>query len=462
MRNFVLIAIVLIQQITGGPLLAQQRPPSLQELTDSALKKDYSLANQQLDIELSQLEKEKLRNAFLPRVTISGSEAFTLSSISLRTKEIKIPQLNIAIEDSRNRFTSTSDVVGINTDAAMLLYSGGKIPWLKKAADEKIKAQTELTEQQRQDIISDVISAYDQLALLKQVRVVLNESEKRLAANMKIADKSFSYGLITKYERQKIEVAQAQLASRITEYEGKRSIVQEKLYWLTNISIERIASINNTLEPVTGIAAEEDVLNRPDIKALDAAIAAQSYKIRAEKTWFIPKIQALSSTKMSGSFWGRLNSSKPVLNGEKLSADMPSLFIMPMFNIGVGFSWNILDGHDGKHEVRKASIELVKFQNNKKDLFQKLEVNLTKCRSDYTVSTAQVNTMKKQQETASNALDQANKEYRSGLIKTSDLIDAEEDFENASLGIIQALYNQRRAAVELLKATGHLKPDSIK
>ena len=59
------------------------------------------------------------------------------------------------------------------------------------------------------------------------------------------------------------------------------------------------------------------------------------------------------------------------------------------------------------------------------------------------------------------ALTQAGKEYRVGLIRTSQLIDAEEDFENASLALIQAAYDQRRAAIELLKATGNLTPQSV-
>jgi len=462
MRKLILCICPLLLLVMSLQVIAQENVPSLAELIDSAVKKDYKLANEKLDIELSALDKQKLNDEYLPRVKVEGYDAFTLTSLSLKTKEIKIPQLNVDMQEDRNRFTATANIASISTDASMLLYSGGKIPLLKRSLDEKIRGQTHLTEKQKQDIISEVVSVYDQLALLKQVRKVLDESEKRLAEHMKIADKAFKYGLITKYERQKIEVAQAQLASKIEDYEGKRAVVQERLHWLTNIPIERISLIENSLQPMETFLSDNNIGNRPEIKALDAFIVAQNYKIKAEKTWFVPKIETGASLKYMGVFGGHLNSSKPVVNEKKLSSDMPALFISPMFSVGVGFRWDILDGKEGKHAVEKATLELHQTENDKKDISEKLELNLTKCKSDYAVSLSQVTVTERQKVTASNALDQATKEYRTGLIRTSQLIDAEEDFQNASLGLVQAVYDQRRAAIELLKATGSLTTESFK
>src|SRR5262245_25002404 len=121
----ILVFVFIIISFTAN---AQIKAPDLSELIDSAIKKNYTLANQELDVELSELDKRKLSNEFLPRVNVTGSDAFVLNSISLRTKEVKIPQLNIDISEMRNRFTSTSNLTTLNTEASMLLYSGGKIP----------------------------------------------------------------------------------------------------------------------------------------------------------------------------------------------------------------------------------------------------------------------------------------------------------------------------------------------
>ncbi|MES1222047.1 MAG: hypothetical protein ABUT20_41510, partial [Bacteroidota bacterium] len=125
MRKFI-TRIIIFLLFAYRSACAQQGPPSLIELIDSTINKDYTLANQKLGIELSLLDRQKLTNTFLPRVTVDGADAFALTSISLTTKEIKIPQLNIDIEEGRNRFTAISNVVALNTNASMLLYSGGK------------------------------------------------------------------------------------------------------------------------------------------------------------------------------------------------------------------------------------------------------------------------------------------------------------------------------------------------
>ncbi len=441
---------------------AQSSAPTLTELIESAIQNDYTLMNQKLDINQSELDKQQLKDAFLPRLKIGASESFALTTLSLRTNEIEIPNLNIKIARATNRFTLTSDQLKAGADASLLLYSGGRIPWLKKSVEEKIKAQSLLTEKQKQDIISNVIGTYDQLALLRQARVVLEESKRRLAEHLRIADKSFTYGLITKYEREKIEVAQAQLASQITDYDGKLVIVLERLFLLTHIPVERLILINNNLELIQNNLADLSIVNRPDLKASGAIIIAQEFKIKAEKTWRIPKVQAQGSLGYFGSYFGHLKSSKPVLpNSGKLSVDLRTLQIVPAVNIGIGLSWDIFDGNDGRRDIARAKLDLQKAENNKADLIQNLELNLSKNRTDYEVSITQVTLRGKQVKISRNALDQAIKEYRTGLIRTSELIDAEEDMQQADLRLLQAIYDQRRAAIELLKATGNLNIQSL-
>jgi outer membrane protein TolC len=62
---------------------------------------------------------------------------------------------------------------------------------------------------------------------------------------------------------------------------------------------------------------------------------------------------------------------------------------------------------------------------------------------------------------AENALTQAGKEFKTGLIKAADLIGAESDYQGAALDYLQAVFNQRRNAIELLKATGNLNRSTI-
>ena len=414
-------------------------------------------------IELTRIDQQRLAESYLPRVDISGKDAFILSSFSVKSTEIAISQLNIDVKAGSNRFTTTAMLAAGSADASMLLYSGGKIPQLKKALAAKATAQTEIMEKDRQEIMSSVMAAYDELALLRQIRVVLDESTRRLAEDKRIADKSLGYGLITRYEHQKIEVAQAQLASRIEDYNGKRELVGEQLYLLTNIEKARIVLIDDSLRSIETVPDIGGIQGRAEIRALNASILAARYNLSAGKTWFVPRIQASSSLGYIGLLAGHISSSDPVVaGGSKLSAGLPNLNILPVFNIGVGFKWDVFDGKEGRRDVQQAEVEVRQAENDKASVSDKLELNLAKCRSDYSSARSKVVLLKTQRQTAANALDQATQEYRTGLIRTSQLIEAEEDFENAGLGYIQAIYDQRRAAIALLQATGHLTAGAIR
>ena len=77
---YIIIALsILFQCISAN---AQQSAPSLAEMIDSAIKKDYTLENQVLDIEISGLDRQRLNDAYLPRVKVEGSDGFALTSIS--------------------------------------------------------------------------------------------------------------------------------------------------------------------------------------------------------------------------------------------------------------------------------------------------------------------------------------------------------------------------------------------
>ncbi|EOR93648.1 Outer membrane efflux protein [Arcticibacter svalbardensis MN12-7] len=464
MKSSAVLFLLIAFTFSPFVLSAQNRAaPSLEELIDKALLKDHVLANKKLDIESSNLELKQLKEVYLPTADISGKYAFLAnsaelgipaSSFSLNGAAINLPDINAGFSSQANLFKTDLTV-------SALLYTGGKVPALKKALKEKTKAQTALLETDRQQIITDVSKAYDQLALLKQVKIVLDESQDRLDINAKTADKALGYGLITKYEHQKIEVAKAQLSSRRLEYEGKKNLILHQLEMFTGVEIERLAAIDNELLSFNLLDAGQSVQNRPEMKALNFSIAAYEYKVKAAQTWWIPKIQAASSLGYLNIFNTKLTGKEalPIVGVLNLRAD--KFEIVPNFNIGVGFKWDIFTGFKGERDVQHARIDVRKAENEKVDAEEKLNLLLLKTKTDFSNAVAEIQVKEKEKQIAGNALEQAGKEFKLGLIKAADLIGAETDYQNAALQKLQAVFNQRQAALELLKATGSLTKASI-
>lgn len=461
MKTIFKTGLYLVMTWTSSQAIAQQAP-SLEELIGRALEKDYALANKNLDIDASRIDRLKLKEIYLPTVDLSGKYAFLASGVNIKTPANSVPEMGIALPPMDDAFTNRANLVTGGLKAEAVLYSGGKVPNLKKALDEKINAQSAILEKDRQEIISSVAAAYDQLALLKQVGVVLDESQKRLDINSKTADKALTYGLITSYDHQKIDVARAQLEARMRQYEGQRNLILQLLHQYTGIDRDRIALIDNQLTPSAPGESGNAIENRPEIIALNAGIKAREYQINAARSWWKPQVKASTSLGYLNVFDVHFKAKEPFPTGNTLSLTTNKLELLPNFNIGVGFKWDLFDGNKGKREVQQARIELRKTENERAEAFEKLELNLLKSETAYTNAMADIRAREKQKQAAQNALDQASKEFKTGLIKASDLLGAETDFQTASLEYLQAVYSQRRTTVDLLKATGSLTARAIR
>ncbi len=90
-----------------------------------------------------------------------------------------------------------------------------------------------------------------------------------------------------------------------------------------------------------------------------------------------------------------------------------------------------------------------------------MQLNLANNQTNYNIANAQVELKAKAKQIAKNALTQAEKEFRYGLIKSTQLIEAENDLEDAELEYQTAVFNQRRAAVELMKSTQNLNLEKL-
>ncbi|KIC62176.1 TolC family protein [Chryseobacterium taiwanense] len=442
-----------------------QSAPNFRELLDSAMVRDSDLKMQITQNKLTDLDEHKLKDIFLPTLEMSGQAGYLNATVRLTSPEINLAPF---IQIPKGYFNNNLNISGFSgiakADAKMLVYSGGKVKYLKKAIEEKKISEDILLTKTKDEVIANVSRAYDQLALIHQSKRVLDESKKRLDINRKTADKALGYGLITPYDHKKIELAQATLNAKIVEYEGKKELLLTQLYIFTGISKERLQLIEPALEPVELMAAEKGIEQRAEIQALNHGIVAADYKIKAERTWMIPKVQLMASAYYIGLYGNRIKTSENIIpaipelgyGGAKLDWKPTNINILPLITAGVGFKWEIFDGKEGKHAEETAKIGKEVLQNQKEDALKKLTLNLANNQTNYDIATAQIALKAKEKELAKNALTQAEKEFRYGMSKSSQLIDAENDLELVELEYQNAIFNQRRAGIELMRSTQEL------
>lgn len=439
-----------------------QEAPTLAQLAERAIGKSHSLANAELDIQSERETRRGIRETYLPHVEANGKFAHVNADVLVDLPTTTLPLLNIPLFDGSERFQSRGNLWSSDITASAVLFTGTKAPKLGKALDQKIRAQEIMLEKRKQEIMDQVSTAYDQLALLRQVQNVLEESQKRLDIEKKTAEKAFGYGLITSYELNKLDVAEATFAAKKQEYEGKRGLLLQQLHQLTDVPMDSLALIAHTLQPYSLAATSEGIANRPEVAALDAAIEANRYKLQAERAHWIPQVQALARVGYYGLTNGSLKTPYTLpVSGQPVQLGIDRLQAFPSYMVGVGFRWNLFDGMQGKRAVNKAKIEVKKAENERQEAEELLNLNLVKAQTEYELANKQLTTGQTRLNTAKNALNIAQKESRVGLIKPAERIAAETDYQQAAFDYYQTVFNQRRAAYQLLIATGNLTLEKL-
>ena len=465
--------------------------PELKELVELSINKDRKVIEKDIDKQITEVQQKAVRSAYIPKVELGGKYVFAYSSINSKMGDIegfeslgklqelmqspnfplmfpnmaglageitKLQQLmasqGMALPSISNNLDGNfyCNYFGIDATAKMLLYSGGQVPNVSKALSEKIKAQDALSDKSKSDAISEVITYYDQLALLSQSKKVLDESATRLAAEKRYATNALKNGLATSFDTLKIAVADANLEAKLAEYESKKTLLHEKLAQLTGKLASSFEKSNPELELLIVANTSSNINNKAELRALTASVEAQKFMLRSEKSNYLPKVQALVSARYDNIFKANADMAAPI----PMEMNINNIGLGPTLMAGVGFKWELFNPSGGSPKVHQATLEVKKAENAREEARELLELNQIRSNTMYQASISQVAYKDKQRLAALKALELAQKSYTEGLINITERLAAETEMQNVELEYLQAVFAQRQSALECYKAVGEL------
>ncbi|WP_158281440.1 TolC family protein [Sediminitomix flava] len=471
---------------------------------EKALERNYEIKIQKNKVKDAQIDSKKAKAMYIPKVGLSSAYLYTLNSLSmerdiseyqdgfnhlienggeaingvmdgyqqyLQGAAAKDPNLAAALADPSTQalmghtqgyfsqvggelmgslsgmFPSTLSLAlndqhlwFYDLHADMIIFSGGKIPALSKAAHEKSMALEAMVEKKEIDVIKETLDYYDRLAVVNQSLQVLADSRKRLDKQTEFAQKAVEVGLATSYDLNKIKIAEQEIKAKEIELKGSQSLLYAKLQQLTGIPVEEIRQVQPKLELWWVNIDETNTSARPEIRALDHSVMALEHKHHSEKAEYLPKAKAFAHVMHGGS-------------------DLTK--IEPFAFVGVGLKWEIFDGTVRKKDIQKSQLELENMQAQKMHAEEMVALDLEKKYMEWQVSTQLVDLQEEKAEDAKEALVIRKRELENGLADTNQLLEAVTDFENARLDKIQTLHRQRVAAASLLEAMGTLDADHL-
>lgn len=495
--KLLVLSVILSGGINKASAQSLQVSPELKELITLALNKDRKVAEKELEKQISEVQHNAVRSAYIPKVEVGGKYMFAYSTVnsdfgdisgfesisklqefmqtpafpvlfpnlaSLAGEITKLEQLMVkqgmSIPSLSNEIDGSlyGNYIGVDATAKMLLYSGGQVSNTARALNEKIKAQEALTGKCKSDAIGEVITCYDQLSLLNQSKRVLDESAVRLAAEKKYALLALKNGLAISFDTLKIAVAEANLSAKIADYECNKTLLYQKLAQLTGKPATSFINMSPDLDLLLYTDTTTNISNRAEIRALSASVEAQKFMLKSSKSHYLPKVQAMASIRYDNIFNATADMNAPFPMDMKVNY----LGLGPTCMLGAGFKWEIFDRSGGLSKDKQAALELKKAENARDEATDLLRLNQTKATTAYESSVSQVAYKDKQRQASKMALSLAQKAYNEGMINITERLATETEVQNAELEYLQAVFTQRQSALECYKATGALIISNIR
>jgi outer membrane protein TolC len=420
----IVICLILTLCVPG---LRAQAQYTLQQCKALALSKNRKIANSQLKTNASQeTQKESFTN-FFPSVSASGM-AFTADKalLSINTPDMGF---NLLKNGAFGSITLSQPIF-----AGGKIINGNKLSKLQVEVDQQQKRLTE------NEVLLQTEKLYWEIVSLHEKIHTINALEDQLNVLRKDAEVSQKAGLINMNDVLQIKLKINELESNRMEIENGISLSKMSLCQLMGLEID---------------SASKFEINTPDISVPDLP-----------QTYYVNHREALSTRAESTLLDKQVEAAK-------LQTKMKRGDYLPSVGVGVSYSqdnlmdkWNdnaiafvsvsipISGWWGGSHAIKKQRLEEQIALNSKLDGQEQLLIQMQHVRNQLDIAYKQILIAKESIEQATENLRISNDQYKNGLEKMSNLLDAQSLLQQSKDKYVDAFASYQKKRFEYLQVTG--------
>ncbi len=427
---------------TAAPQLPE-RPLGLAECLDIGLQQNAQVLKSQSDLEATYGVVVQTRAVALPKVQATGNYGYTdqLESLSVGSNSI-----SFQLENSWS--------AGVRL--VQSVYEGGRIRSALRTAT-LTKEQALLQHQVvLQDVVALVRIAYYDVLLGEQQIVVQSASVKLLEQELEDTTRRYNAGTVPRFNvlRAEVELANAkpQLIQARNDYRiAKNNLAQVLGYRVPPTVWEDIPlKLSGKLEAEPyalelPVALAEALASRPELRVLEKNEKIRRENVRTAQSGYLPSVQVY------GGYGWRSSSFR-----QDLGIDVAG------WSTGVEFSWNLFDGLMTKGKVQEAQALLQRSRTDYEDRIRQVELEVRTSYSAFVQAREILESQKKVQEQAEEALRLANARYDAGTGTQLDVLNARTSLTQASTTQVKALRDYAVARARLERAIGRGLPTPAK
>ncbi len=401
----------------------------VKECVDLALAQNSRIAVAEEDLEAAQARIGQARAGRLPQVRAQTALVHTELNQQEQTGLSSFLSSGMSRKDDLRRDRITLDQV---------IYAGGRIGAAVKASQYLAQSQEWQKEAALAAVEYDAKQAYYDVMLASALVRVAEESIVTYERQLSDTQEMFDVGVKSRFEvlRAQTEL-EARRADLVTAHDAER-LALENLRRVLFLPRDTPIRLNTDLKwllelPLTQAPYDYAVEHRPELVALEKAIAAAGQDIRRRKGEYLPQVGA--SAQYENTY-----------NGGALSPDG--------WTFTLAADLDIFTGSRRKHQVHEARARMRSLQHQLDDLRRLVELDIAQSLIQIQDAIAQLKSEHATVQLAREGLRLAELRFEEGVGTQGETLDAELALTAARSNVVQAVRNYFAARASLERAIG--------
>jgi outer membrane protein len=433
------LAPVLTNVLAGGAPQMPERALGLAECLDIGLQQNALVLKSQSDLEATYGVVVQTRAVALPKLQASGQYGY---NDQLETLSIEGASVSFQREQSWS--------AGLRL--VQSVYEGGRIKSALRSASLTKEQALLLHQVVLQDVVALVRIAYYDVLLAEQQIVVQSASVKLLEQELEDTTRRYNAGTVPRFNVLRAEVELGNAKPQLIQARNDYRIAKNNLAQLLGYRVPAGVWEDIPLKLSGKLEAEpysvelpavlaEALASRPELRVLEKNEKIRQETVRSAQSGYLPSVQ------LYGGYGWRSSSFQ-----QDLAFDVAG------WNTGVELSWNLFDGLMTKGKVQEAKAQLQRSRTEYDDKTRQVELEVRTSYSAFVQAREILESQKKVQEQAEEALRLANARYDAGTGTQLDVLNARTSLTQASTTQIKALRDYAVARARLERAIGRGLP----
>ncbi|MHB1174303.1 MAG: TolC family protein [Sulfuriferula sp.] len=418
---------------------------------------DLSISRAQLDQALAGLRQAQ--GSRLPKLTASVNA--TRTNDALNAFGLKLSQRNATFNDfGANQFTGPAalgiapdnlnypgNVNNYNTrlEIQLPLYTGGLIEGNIEQAQAYIKAARQGDVAARQQVIFNVLQAYQGVHSARAFVNVAKQAEAATATQVKNIENMVKGGVVVKSDLLSAQVRLEDVRIQLLQAQNAEAAALDQLHILLGIPLADPLDVGAPVMPaaVAGSPADLRALalaDNPKLKAMRNQLGASQAGVKIAKASLYPQIGLMARQDWNDSKVG---------------------FSASSYTLGGQLSWTVFDGNVTRGAVDRASASQAEQQARLQQAENGISLQVDDARRKAEEATFRLSARQLAVKSADAAADLVNKRYANGVATIAELLAAQAQQDKAHADVVSAQYDLAVQRASLKLAIGKLEPDQL-